>query len=63
VHTLSDRYRTAATLVYKITKGARPAGLPVEQPAKFELSARFESLHELALNIPESLLRADKAIE
>jgi ABC-type uncharacterized transport system substrate-binding protein len=61
---LTDLYRRSAAFVDKILKGSRPATLPVEQAAKFELLIDAKAARHLGLPIPESIaLRADRIIE
>jgi putative tryptophan/tyrosine transport system substrate-binding protein len=59
----ADLYYRAAGFADRILKGAAPAGLAIERPAKFALSINRRTAHELGVAIPpDILLRVDWAI-
>ena len=57
-------FRRAAEYVDRIIHGARPSELPVQRPAKFQLSVNLDTAKTLGLSIPPAILaRADEVIE
>jgi len=61
---LRDATRQVGEYVDKISNGAKPADLPVQEPTKFELLINLKTAKALGLTIPQSLLlRADQVLE
>jgi putative tryptophan/tyrosine transport system substrate-binding protein len=59
-----DLYKSAAVYVDKILRGAKPADLPVEQPAKFEFVVNLKTAKQMGLTIPpQVLMDADRVIK
>jgi putative ABC transport system substrate-binding protein len=60
----ADVYRSAAVMVDKVLKGARPADVPAEQPTKFGLAINLKTARALDLVLSPALLaRADEVFE
>jgi putative ABC transport system substrate-binding protein len=60
----TDLYRRAAAYVDKILRGAKPADLPVQLPAKFEFVINLKAAKQIDLTLsPEFLARANQVIK
>jgi putative ABC transport system substrate-binding protein len=61
---LTDSFRQAAAYVDRMIKGAKPAELPVQLPARLELVINLKAARTLGLEIPRAiLLRADAVLD
>jgi ABC-type uncharacterized transport system substrate-binding protein len=61
---LPDMFRRAGGFVARILAGTKPADLPVERPARFDMVVNLRTAKALGITIPETLLvRADEVIE
>ncbi len=57
-------YRTLASYIDRILKGAKPADLPVEEPREYELVVNMKTAKAMGLKIPQSfLVRVNEVIE
>lgn len=59
-----EHFASAAHYLDRIFKGAKPADLPVQQPARLEMVVNLKAAKAMRISIPPSVvLRADEVIE
>ena len=60
----SNIFRRSASYVDRILKGANPADLPAQAPAKFGLAINLKTATSLGLMVPPTVIAlADEVIE
>ena len=63
-HDISENFRRAGHLVDKILRGAKPAEIPFEEPARLELVVNLRAARAIGLTVPPSILiQASRIIE
>jgi len=60
----ADQFRTAASYIDRILRGAKASDLPVQAPTKYQTVVNLKTARALGLTVPPGLLvAADEVIE
>jgi putative tryptophan/tyrosine transport system substrate-binding protein len=61
---VTEQFRLAANYISRVLKAEKPAELPVQAPAKYELAINLKTAKVLGPTVPPTLLaRTDEVIE